>query len=206
MKKILLLCLVMLMVPAVYGQVSFGVRAGIGSSALVQKVDGSPVSGARFGFSVAGLLDVPVYKRFSLRPELVFINQGGSYEAFENSTTPTAHSCYYYSIQVPLNVVYSIPINEAKLGISLGPNFNYSLFGNMKSGQADYDIKFGQTEENDLKPFDLGVNVGLSAIYKDVFFGIHATCGTLDRLAEKPQGASSVYQNNITFSLGYFFR
>jgi hypothetical protein len=103
-------------------------------------------------------------------------------------------------------VVYSIPINEAKLGISLGPNFNYSLFGNMKSGQADYDIKFGQTEENDLKPFDLGVNVGLSAIYKDVFFGIHATCGTLDRLAEKPQGASSVYQNNITFSLGYFFR
>ena len=77
MKKILLLCLVMLMVPAVYGQVSFGVRAGLGSSALVQKVDGSPVSGARFGFSVAGMLDVPVYKRFSLRPELVFINQGG---------------------------------------------------------------------------------------------------------------------------------
>ena len=206
MKKILLLFIVLLIMVPAFAQVSFGVRAGIGSSSLVQKVDGTPTSGARFGFSVGGMVDIPFYQRFSLRPEIALINQGGSYSSFDNGTTATEHSCYYYSLQMPVNVVYTIPNNDVRLGIALGPVLDYSLFGNMKSGEADYDIKFGQAEESDLKSFDLGVNVGLNAIYKNVFFGINATCGVLDRLAEKPQGASSVYQNNITFSLGYFFR
>ncbi len=83
-------------------------RSGLGQGSVLPLCpEGGWVAciGSPFGFSVAGMLDVPVYKRFSLRPELVLMNQGGSYEAFENSTTPTAHSCYYYSIQVPLNVV-----------------------------------------------------------------------------------------------------
>ena len=206
MKKILLICIVLMMMVPAYAQGAFGIRAGIGSSALVQKIDDTPTSGARLGFSVAGMVDIPLYRRFSLRPEIALVNQGGSYSSFESGTTATKHSCYYYSLQFPVNAVYTIPINEVKLGIAVGPVLDFSLFGNMKTGETDYDIKFGQAQESDLKPFDLGVNVGLNAIYKDVFFGINSTCGTLDRLSEKPQGASSVFQNNITFSLGYFFR
>ena len=68
----------MLMIMPAVGQVTFGVRAGGAYSSLVQKVEGTYNAGARFGFSLAGLADIHLYKGLSLRPELAFVNQGGS--------------------------------------------------------------------------------------------------------------------------------
>lgn len=52
-------------------QVSFGVRAGGAYSSLIQKVEDTYEAGARFGFSIAGLADIPLSKnkngRFVLR-------------------------------------------------------------------------------------------------------------------------------------------
>ncbi len=57
-----------------------------------------------------------------------------------------------------------------------------------------------------LKTFDLGVNLGLQVEYSNFFFSVSALCGTLDRRTTKHDGESSLYQNNVTFSLGYYFR
>ena len=38
------------------------------------------------------------------------------------------------------------------------------------------------------------------------FFSVSALCGTLDRRAIEREGESSLYQNNVTLSLGYMFR
>ena len=53
---------------------------------------------------------------------------------------------------------------------------------------------------------DLGVNVGLRVDYSRYFFSVSALCGTLDRRAIEREGESSLYQNNVTLSLGYMFR
>ena len=80
MKKIVcIVFLTMLMVVPVMAQVTFGARVGGAYSCLVQKVEGMYEAGARFGFSVAGLVDIPLYKRLSLRPEVAFVHQGGSF-------------------------------------------------------------------------------------------------------------------------------
>ena len=80
MKKLIgIVFLTMMMAVPVMAQTTFGVRVGGAYSCLVQKVEGLYESGARFGFSVAGLVDIPLYKRLSLRPEIAFTNQGGSY-------------------------------------------------------------------------------------------------------------------------------
>ena len=193
--------------PAV-SQVAFGVRVGGAYSSLVQKVEGTYKAGARFGFSVAGLADIPLYKGLSLRPEVAFANQGGSFisnfqvEGAKNSL----NKCNYNSIQVPVNLAYTFNINDVQLGVYVGPALDFSLFGKMKTQNQNVDIHFGQDKETDLKTFDLGVNVGLRVDYSRYFFSVGALCGTLDRRAVEREGESSLYQNNVTLSLGYMFR
>ncbi|MBC8602782.1 PorT family protein [Parabacteroides acidifaciens] len=209
MRKIIFIVFlsVWMIMPAV-SQVAFGVRVGGAYSSLVQKVEGTYKAGARFGFSVAGLADIPLYKGLSLRPEVAFANQGGSFisnfqvEGAKNSL----NKCSYYSIQVPVNLAYTFNINDVQLGVYVGPALDFSLFGKMKTQNQNVDIHFGQDKETDLKTFDLGVNVGLRVDYSRYFFSVGALCGTLDRRAVEREGESSLYQNNVTLSLGYMFR
>ena len=177
MKKIVcIVFLTMLMVVPVMAQVTFGARVGGAYSCLVQKVEGMYEAGARFGFSVAGLVDIPLYKRLSLRPEVAFVHQGGSFisnyqvDGAKNSL----YKCRYHSIQIPVNLAYTFVIKDVQLGVFAGPALDFSLFGKMKTENQNVDIQFGQTEEADLKSFDLGVSVGLRVDYRRYFFSVGA--------------------------------
>ena len=94
MKRLLILIgiALTLILPA-QAQVEFGVRAGGAYSSLIQKVNDRSESGARFGFSVAGIMEVPLSanKKWALRPEVVLLNQGGA-------TIPTKTSMAWRSI------------------------------------------------------------------------------------------------------------
>lgn len=207
MRKIgLMLLIAMLMLP-VAAQVAFGVRAGTAYSSLIQNINGTYESGARFGFSVAGVADIPLYKRFSLRPEIALVNQGGTYYSAPEMGGMSMYNKYnYYSIQIPVSLAYTFVFTDVRFSIFAGPTLDFSLFGKMRTKDTDVSLEFDDAREKDLKPFDLGVNVGLGVEYSNFFFSINSVCGTLDRRAVKREGESSVYQNNVTFSLGYFFR
>lgn len=188
--------------------VRFGVKAGAAYSSLTQKFEQSTHAGAIFGYSLAGLADIPFYHGFSFRPEVGFVKQGGTFYSNpeEDVVNHLFNKCKYYSISVPLNVAYMFKINEVSVGVYLGPALDFSLFGRMKSDNQEEDIKFGYNKESDLNSFDLGVSLGLRVDYEKYFFSIGAICGTLDRRGEKHSGESSLYQNNVTLSLGYMFR
>lgn len=198
---------VLLMIAPAAAKITYGVRVGGAYSSLVQKVAGESVSGARFGFSVGALGEIPLKGRWSIRPEIAFANQGGAYYSGPDKDGMALHNkCWYYSLQVPVNVAYTFVFTDVSLSVFAGPAFDWSLFGKMKSREIDPDIHFGVSEEKDLKPCDLGVNVGLGVEYSNFFFSISALCGVIDRRAVKREGETSVYQNNVTFSLGYYFR
>lgn len=209
MRKIgLLLIAVMMILPAM-AQVSFGVRAGGAYSSLIQKVEDRYEAGARFGFSVAGLADIPLSKnkKWSLRPEVAFVNQGGAYYSDQDIHGMALHNkCWYYSLQIPVNVAYTFTFTDVHLSVFAGPTFDWSLFGKMKSRETNPDLHFGVSDEKDLKPCDFGMNVGLSVEYSNFFFSVSSLCGMIDRRALKRDGETSVYQNNVTLSLGYYFR
>ncbi|MCL3850500.1 PorT family protein [Parabacteroides sp. GYB001] len=213
MKRIgLVIILVMLMIVPAGAQITWGVRGGLAYSSLVQKIDNNYQSGARFGFSVAGLAQIPLYKKLSLQPEVAFVNQGGNYLSNIPDGDGTGRlypktKCNYYSIQVPVNLVYTFQFTDVYFSVMAGPAVDFSLFGKMKTQEnVNTDIIFGQSGEADLKTFDLGVNIGLQVEYSNFFFSVSALCGTLDRRTSKHDGESSLYQNNVTFSLGYYFR
>lgn len=203
----LMFLLAILMVAPVMAKVAFGVRAGGAYSSLIQKVNDRYESGARFGFSLAGLAEIPLRNRWSLRPEIAFVNQGGNYYSGpEMGGMALYNKCWYYSLQVPVNVAYTIPISDIRLSIFAGPVFDWSLFGKMNSRETNPDLHFGVSEEKDLKPCDLGVSLGLAVEYNRFFFSINSITGTIDRRAVKRDGETAVFQNNVTFSIGYFFR
>ena len=202
----------MLMIVPAGAQITWGVRGGLAYSSLVQKIDNNYQSGARFGFSVAGLAQIPLYKKLSLQPEVAFVNQGGNYlsKISDGESPELAYpktKCNYYSILVPVNLVYTFQFTDVYFSVMAGPAVDFSLFGKMKTKEnVNTDIVFGQSGEADLKTFDLGVNLGLQVEYSNFFFSVSALCGTLDRRTSKHVGESSLYQNNVTFSLGYYFR
>ena len=209
MRKIWISLIVTMMVLPAMAQVSFGMRVGGAYSSLIQKVNDRAEAGSRFGFSVAGLADIPLSadKHWSLRPEVAFVHQGGAYYSDQDPYGMALHNeCWYYSLQVPVNVAYTFTFTDVYLSVFAGPTFDWSLFGKMKSRETNPDLHFGISEEKDLKPCDLGINIGLAVEYSNFFFSVNSICGVIDRRAMKREGETSVYQNNVTFSLGYYFR
>ena len=190
-------------------QVTFGARAGGAYSCLIQKVNDRSESGARFGFSVAGVAEIPLTanKKWLLRPEVTFMNQGGAYYSNQDVNGMALYNeCWYYSLQVPVDIAFKLKFTDVYLTIFAGPTVDFSLFGKMKSRETNSDLHFGMTEEKDLKPCDFGVNLGFSVEYSKFFFQLNALSGMIDRRATKREGETSVYQNNVTLSVGYFFR
>lgn len=200
---ILLTCVLTLPVVA---QVRWGVRVGNAYSTLVYKLDDVADSGSRFGYSFAGLVDIPVFwQEFSVRPEISFVSHGGSF--YNNMEGELLKSKYhYYSLQVPVNFCYTFKFSEVGVSLFGGPVADFPLFGKKKFRGEKEDINFGSGKDDDIKAFDLAVSVGLGVEYTNFMFSVNAICGTFNRRPEKLEGETSVYQNNIVLSLGYFFR
>ncbi len=203
--KIGLIVLIALLVTPARAQIDFGVRAGLARSSMTHKVDLDYHSGSRLGYSIAALADIPFYRRFSFRPQAAIVNQGGSFSShYDLDGIPTyKYKGNYYSLQTYLNVAFNIPITGVRMAVFGGIVPDFHLGGKMDV--IDLGDNLAPTAEKSMK-FDLGVNGGISVEYKNVFFSIDILCGTLDRRIDKIKEESSVYHNNLTFSLGYFFR
>ena len=189
-----------------FARIYWGARAGVAHSSLVQEIDLDYWSGACLGYSVAALADIPFYQRFSFRPEIALAYDGGSFrsELSDEGLFQLKHRLRSYSIQPSFHVAYSIPIAGVRMSIFAGPALDFRLHNNISAERIAEEFE-GVTERK-IRTFDTGVNSGISVEYKGVFFSISALPGILYRQAEKRENESSVFQNNLTFSLGYFFR
>lgn len=187
-------------------KVYWGVRAGVSRSSLVQKIDLDYHSGAIVGGSVASLMDIPFYERFSFRPEVIWTYQGGSFFSGINDSKEytLTNNVKGHAIQVPLNLAFNIPIIGVHLAIYGGPAFDFRLNDKLSTKQRLEEPV--PTPPQKIRPFDFGINTGISVEYQNVFFSISSLYGTLDRRKTKIPNDAHVYQNNLTFSIGYFFR
>jgi hypothetical protein len=197
--------IVIFTIPA-FARVYWGVRAGVARSSLVQKIDLNYWAGSCLGYSVAGLADIPFYERFSFRPEIALVREGGSFhsEPTEEGLFLLKHGLRSYSLHPSFDVAFNIPISGVRMAIYAGPTLDFRLWDRLSTRKTEEEPAIVAKKET--RPFDFGINTGISVEYKGVFFSITTLTGTLYRQMEKGEGESSVYQNNLTFSLGYIFR
>jgi hypothetical protein len=189
----------------VAAKVYWGIRAGVAHSSLVQKIDLDYWSGSCLGYSAGVLMDVPFYERFSFRPEVAIAYEGGSFHAEQaGESFRLRHGLRNYSLQPSFNVAFNIPIAGVKMAVYGGPACDFRLWNKISTEKVGEEPTL--VTEKETRPFDLGINAGISVEYKGVFFSINTLAGTLYRQAKKTKEEPSVYQNNLTFSLGYIFR
>ena len=198
MKKWLFILLFIGLSLPVEAQVTFGARAGIAYTSLTQTINEEVTYGGRIGYNVAGLMDIPLSHRFSLRPELSLMSQGGAYslEFTKDKTFWERYKRNYYTVQVPVHLTYKMRLNEWKIGAYSGPTVSISSQVKEREG----------LEVRRFRSFDIGIGAGFYVEYYNLFFTIYSHTGLVDRLEEKRPRESHIYQNNLIFSFGYWFR
>jgi hypothetical protein len=196
-------------------EITFGARAGFSYTSLTQKLNEEVSYGGRVGFAVAGLMDMPLSQRFSLRPELAFISQGGAYSLEYIKDVPywERYKRNYYSVMIPINLSYQIMSGAAHVnhveGLTINVLRNDWQVGVYGGPSVTLSSQVKETENFEVRrfrPFDIGMGVGFYVEYQKFFFTIYSHTGLLDRLEVRHPNESHLYQNNVMFSFGYWLR
>lgn len=233
MKKVILIAAVVALSTHLNAQVSFGAQIGgnLANVKLESTESGTTTkqkTKAKFGFLLGVVADIPIASSLSFRPELNYIQKGFKLDATESSSGITVVSKGDETlnfIELPLNIVYSIPAGNGTVFFGAGPAIGYGLSGKYKftstttipgsPAETDSntgDVKFDGKKQADipsddnnhhLKALDFGGNI--IAGYKmsnNVYLNVGYTLGfgNLD-----PNPNSSFKTNGLTIKLGYMF-
>lgn len=215
MKKLLLLLLLSIFaVNYSFAQtVRFGVQAGLNESKLLYASPYAPPSLYLTGFHVGGFADFSL-GAFSVEPGAMFTTKG-------NKNTSTAYNAnqvtigqYTYTatlnyIEVPVNLLYNIPLQMGKIFIGGGPyaalglsgKYNTSIPSLNNSSPTSGNINFGNGIF-DFKNPDYGINVLAGFKLKD---GILINADYSFGLADLSNGSSSIKTSGFNISVGYEF-
>jgi len=168
MKKILLsLLLSVLSLSAIAQNLEVGVKGGVNfvkTNIPSQYKDDPLVSGKTLTtFSVAAFMDFK-FGNFSYQPAVSFTGKGRQvfYKGQEADGIDVTEKNNLYYLQVPMNIIYRLPITMGNLYAGAGPYVAVGLSGKTKyitsATTETHDIKFGNNEA-DIKPTDFGADI-----------------------------------------------
>jgi hypothetical protein len=138
-------------------QIRSGYIFGVNLSSLSLKTKGiSSYPETQGGIHLGGFYEVPLSKKFIFQPSLLFSAKGSSYVI---DTIQSFLSPIY--IEIPAIIAYRFGSDAVKIYLFAGPYFACGIGGlSMDKNGNLKDIRFGSGENKDLKPFDIGFNLG----------------------------------------------
>lgn len=185
---------------------AIGITAGATFASYKATIESvSVTSKTHVGFTAGLTLSAPIGKSFSFRPELNFVQKGGDYkeEGYSEKTTLNY-------IELPLNIVYNARTSKGMFFIGAGPSLNMGLSGKDKwsdeSESGKDDIKFGSSDNDDLKTFELGANILAGYQFASGFFVAANYSAALNNIEPEDPGFDSKYHNRyFGVRIGYIF-
>lgn len=181
-------------------QVSFGPAVGLNLANNGQKMAGTKISTKMVtGVHVGGVAKINFTDNLFLMPGVFFSTKGSK---FDVGGADMKTSLSY--IEIPVNLGYSIA--STGIFITAGPYLGYAVGGKFKVGDESENIKFGSDEtKDDLKPMDLGINVGAGyqlplGIFVKAQYGIG-----LANLAPGGNSDNSIKNSVIGITVGMLF-
>lgn len=208
MKKTMMVLLLSLLVggSTLFAQ-GLGLRAGVN----FQNLTGDGVEDGKMAprFNIGVDYEIAVAPDFYFAPGLLFATKGYKFE--EGGVEEKVTLNY---LEVPLNLVYKPVLGNGNLIVAFGPYLGYGLGGKYKaegsyseggidvSGSYEEDITFGSNEDEDLKPLDVGANIGFGYMFGA---GLSLQFNTQLGLVNISHGDDAVKNTGFGLSLGYRF-
>ena len=206
-KALLLFSLISLINYSLAQSGSFGIKAGVNFSNISSSGSGQTLTTSNSsGSNVGAVVDIG-FGSLSLQPGILYSTKGGS----SNLGSGVTSKLFLNYIEVPVNLLYNIPVGIGKVFIGGGPYVALGLSGKSTlSGAADItgsnyntqNVTFGSAP-GDVKNPDFGVNFLGGFRFKS---GLLFSAGYGIGLANlSNQSGESVKNNVLSFSVGYFF-
>ena len=206
MKKTMMVLLLSLLVggSTLFAQ-GLGLRAGVN----FQNLTGDGVEDGKMAprFNIGVDYEIAVAPDFYFAPGLFFASKGSKFE-WEGVDVEETMTLNY--LEVPLNLVYKPVLGNGNLIVAFGPYLGYGLGGKYKvegseggvSASVEEDITFGSNEDEDLKPLDVGANIGFGYMFGA---GLSLQFNTQLGLVNISHGDDAVKNTGFGLSLGYRF-
>lgn len=204
MKKnfILLTLLCLSALGTVYGQARFGIKGGLTLADV--NFSGNSVeldTDMKTTFHIGPVAEFSVAPFVKINTGLLLTGRGYGYD-FEilGSKTEIENTLWY--LQIPVNILY-----EADLFyFSAGPYFAFGVGGNADNGDEKTDVEFGDTEDDTVRPSDVGLNVELGVNLQNLRLGVGYGLGLSNNIPKDLQIDDAKATNNaINVSATFFF-
>ncbi len=186
---------------------SFGITAGATFATYKAKSDyASITSKTKTGFTVGISPSFAMGQHFSFWPALNYVQKGGTFkDDYSNDKTTLNY------LELPLNFVYNTTSSKGKFFVGAGPSFSMGLSGKDKwesdgGGSGSDDIKFGSSDDDDLKPFEMGINFLAGYEFKGGFLVTANYNAGVSNIANGMEGSDGTMHNRyFGVRIGYMF-
>lgn len=210
MKKLLPVILIIISVNAYAQKIRVGFTTGVSIANYKAKMGSESESGkAKAGFTAGFLLDLPIGKHLSFQPAVNFVQKGTKDEETVYNTTEKVKLTTNY-IELPLNLLYNSRGRIGNFFIGAGPSIAVAISGKYKYSDGvnstNENIKFGNGDDDMMKPVDLGANVITGfALNNGLLFSVNFNAG-LNNLAVHGSDDASLRSNYVGIKLGYMLK
>ncbi len=171
-KTIIILCTLFLSASAIAQdqKVKLGIKAGLNLATLT--FDESELdSSSKAGFTAGAMVEIPMTKKFSLQPEIMYSQQGTKTSFSDSDVTNSNYESTIKLNYLNIPVMLKYYVIEG-LSVQAGPQIGILLKANNK--YKDNFLGYDNQESFDLKEYssgiDTSVNVGLGYQFKDKFY------------------------------------
>jgi Outer membrane protein beta-barrel domain len=183
---------------------TFGIRAGVNFQNLNGKdSDGDKLNyDLKTGFNAGVNAEIPVGIDFFVQPGLVFSAKGAKYEI---ANVEIKRNLSY--LEIPVNFLYKPELGEGRILLGFGPYAAIAVGGNVKGGNANIDIEFGN-DVGENKRFDAGANLLAGYEFNNkISFQLNAGLGLVS-MYNRPDNDNKSSMKNTGFgvSVGYRFQ
>jgi hypothetical protein len=134
-------------------QIKSGYIIGLNLSTTTLKTSGISLKPELLtGVHLGEVFEISLNNNFALQPGLLLSAKGSI-----NKIDTTEFFLFPIYVEVPVIAVCSFGSDPIKVFLFAGPYFACGIGGKLESGE---NIRFGSGENDDLKPFDVGLNFG----------------------------------------------
>jgi hypothetical protein len=138
---------------------TFGVKGGVNFAKVYASADNTSEtanSGGITSFHAGVFADAPIGQGFSIQPALYYSGKG-----FDSNDGINTGKLKLNYLQLPVNVVYNVPVSSGKFFFGAGPYAAYGISGKVQdqiSGRSvSVDVNFGNDAGSDVKRMDYGI-------------------------------------------------